>query len=309
MRRILLVSLRLFIACGLLLILVGLTVWAYPPLGLLGVAILNQSRPCPLSEILRGADHHYREQQIRDRLMKSIRVKSEQDGMQLWQTEAGDFWFPTGTRDVAAVLVAQQAHDLYSVQKVSPSVVIDCGAHVGLFTKRALWAGATRVIAIEPAPENLKCLRLNLAAEIADGRVLVIAKGVWDREETLAFYSNANNSAGDSFVSTNGNEKPTSYLPLTTIDRIATEALLPRVDLIKMDIKGAVVRALKGGSRVLREDRPALVISTEEEADEPVGVEAAIHSLGLGYNRACGSCTFGRGGIWPTVLFFHPNRS
>jgi FkbM family methyltransferase len=59
-------------------------------------------------------------------------------------------------------------------------IVIDCGAHVGVFTHTALARGASQVVAVEPEPSNLECLRRNFATEIATGRVIVVGVGVWD---------------------------------------------------------------------------------------------------------------------------------
>jgi hypothetical protein len=60
-----------------------------------------------------------------------------------------------------------------------------CGAHIGVYIREALSLGAKLVVAVEPALENLECLRRNFATEIAAGRVIVYPKGVWDREEVL----------------------------------------------------------------------------------------------------------------------------
>lgn len=75
------------------------------------------------------------------------------------------------------------------------------GANVGVFTRKALWAGASKVIAIEAGPENLECLRRTFAAEIADGRVVLYSKGIWDKDDILKFAINPANSAMDTFVS------------------------------------------------------------------------------------------------------------
>ncbi len=64
-------------------------------------------------------------------------------------------------------------------------VVIDCGAHIGVFTHMAVKASAGTVVAVEPAPTNLECLRRNFAQEIVAGRVVVISKGVWSQKTTL----------------------------------------------------------------------------------------------------------------------------
>ena len=60
---------------------------------------------------------------------------------------------------------------------------------MGLYAKTALASGAKLVVAIEPAPENIECLRRNLAQEIAAGRVIVYPKGVWDKDDTLALHN------------------------------------------------------------------------------------------------------------------------
>ena len=64
-------------------------------------------------------------------------------------------------------------------------VVLDCGANVGVYTRHALEAGARLVVAIDPAPENIECLRRNFSEEIKAGRVVVYPKGVWDKDEVL----------------------------------------------------------------------------------------------------------------------------
>ena len=97
------------------------------------------------------------------------------------------------------------------------SVVLDCGAHIGVYVKEALSKGAKQVVAIEPAPENIECLRRNFAKEIAENRVTVYPKGVWDKEETLTLHVNPNNSAGDSFVIKGQDSQEVNQVHLTTI--------------------------------------------------------------------------------------------
>ena len=62
-------------------------------------------------------------------------------------------------------------------------VVLDCGANIGIFSKTALASGARLVVAVEPAPDTLECLRRNLGREIAERRVIVYPKGVWDHDD------------------------------------------------------------------------------------------------------------------------------
>ena len=68
-----------------------------------------------------------------------------------------------------------------------------------MYTREALAEGAKLVVAIEPAPENLECLRRNLADEVAAGRVIIYGKGVWDKEDFLTIRVSPDNPAADSF--------------------------------------------------------------------------------------------------------------
>ena len=74
--------------------------------------------------------------------------------------------------------------------------MLDCGANVGTFTRKALQAGAKLVVAIELEPRNYSCLRRNFEREIRDGRVIVVTKGVWDKDDTLRFYAYHNAALG-----------------------------------------------------------------------------------------------------------------
>ena len=159
------------------------------------------------------------------------------------------------------------------------------------------------VVAIEPSPPNLECLRRNLCDEIEAGRVIVYPKGLWDKEEALPIYRNQYNTAADSFV-LQGNGTVSEHLELTTIDKLTEELALERVDLIKLDIKGAVPRALLGARALLQRDRPRLVIAAEEDSEDPVAVRDLVESFSLDYQVGCGTCFLNGLTVEPYVLFF-----
>ena len=123
-------------------------------------------------------------------------------------------------------------------------IVVDCGAHVGAFSDRAFREGASKVIAFEPDPIQIQCLRRNFVPEIEAGKFVLIEKAVWSDIGTTTFRIGAGNSGAGSVV-----EQPTGStveVETTTIDRVVRELRLPRVDVIKMDIEGAEREALKG---------------------------------------------------------------
>lgn len=163
-------------------------------------------------------------------------------------------------------------------------VVLDCGANVGTFVKTALENGAERVVAIEPAPQTLECLRRNLAAEIAAHRVVVYPKGVWNKEDVLILNEHNDTTAMDSFVIAKDTHKGIA-VPLTTIDKLVSELGLDRVDFIKMDIEGAEQNALAGGRETILKWKPRMEMSVNHLPEDPVKVPQLILGMQPDYKQ------------------------
>ena len=187
-------------------------------------------------------------------------------------------------------------------------VVIDAGAHVGLFTRAALAAGASKVIAFEVTPKALLCMRRNFAKEIADGRVVVVDKGVWHEEATLPLVI----VEGCSVCNSVTHQMPTTInVPLTTIDHAMAELHIEHVDFIKLDIENAEANALRGASGTLRASHPRLAVALEnsktriEYAHEVQGIVQDAYD---GYQYECGACTNPEPGsrVLPEILHFYP---
>jgi len=203
--------------------------------------------------------------------------------------------------------LAEQATNVYGDREdgVHPGdVVFDCGANIGVYTRVALAAGAKLVLAIEPAPENVECLRRNYAAEIGQGRVIVVPKGVWDREDVLTLRVDAGSSARDSFVGSFGPALRGIHVPLTTIDRLVEELNLTSVGFMKLDIEGAEKNALAGARNTLLKYHPRMAIAMEHLPDDPVRIPQVILAAAPSYQVACGDCVDEITKVRPDVLFF-----
>jgi FkbM family methyltransferase len=246
---------------------------------------------------------------LMNEFIRTSTVVKEEQGLKLWHTPRGDYWMPGGDDHVLMSLLAEQDHRIYGRgdQGVhAGDIVLDCGAHVGTFTRVALKAGAKQVVAIEPAPANLECLRRNLAAEIAAGLVIVYPKGVWERNGTLTFHVEPHNSAGDSIVFDEHEKHEGDFpVPVSSIDSLALELKLSRVDFIKMDIEGSERHAVAGAARVLREFRPRMALCTYHLPDDPVAVPRAVTSIVPDYKFDCGPCGEMDARIIPQTLLFH----
>ncbi len=240
---------------------------------------------------------------IRD---ESKRLQRDPAGYDQWSTPLGNYWIPKLTASALWIILGEQQRDIYDEGPVTVrpgDIVLDCGANVGVFTRTALRRGAKTVVAIEPAPENLECLRRNLQEEVRSGRVVVYPKGVWNKGASLPMHVNRN-SAGDSFVLDPDPGHGSLALPLTTLDAIVSELHLPRVDFIKMDIEGAEVPAIEGAKLTIRSYRPRMSVASEHLPNDAETIPSAVLAIDPRYRVRCGACYVEDGFTRPEVLHF-----
>jgi FkbM family methyltransferase len=221
----------------------------------------------------------------------------------------GTYWIPAGnaTHFVLPFNLAEQEMRIYGTgpQAVGKGdIVLDCGANVGVFTREALNAGAGKVIAIEPAPENIEVLRRNFKDEIEAGRVVVYPKGVWDKDDVLTLRIDPHNSAADTLVIDRKEATDGVKVPLTTIDKLVAELKLDRVSYIKMDIEGAEPNALRGARDTIIKWKPRISISAYHQPDHPVVIPQIIRETRSDYHMECGPCAEANGHIRPDILYF-----
>jgi FkbM family methyltransferase len=150
--------------------------------------------------------------------------------------------------------------------------VIDVGANVGHYTVRLseLVGDAGRVLAFEPVPDTFELLAANLAY-VGAHNVSLFNVALSDDTAVMAlsvplFSSGLANFYCAGLTSTS----PWPYNPRTAFDvfTVALDTLtLPKpVTLIKLDVEGHELQALRGMARLLCRDRPRLIV--ENATDE-----------------------------------------
>jgi FkbM family methyltransferase len=281
----------------------------YPGLVILPFAGHTRRSPfCSTWQGVRDTAVKVRQGEMEKEIRAHTRLIRTENGYKLWSTPNGEFWVPDTSDQIIAILLAQQKRKIYGEAKSggvrAGDIVLDGGAHVGTYVRTALDAGAAKVIAIEPSPEALVCLRRNFAGEVASGRVVVYPKGLWDEEKRLVFYANGNGAAGDSFVEHGAGSRIIADIPVTTVDKLVAELALPRVDMIKADIKGAGTRMITGAVNTIRAFHPRIVVSVEEAPEDPVTIRAAVMRIAPDYHFRCGPCLFTGDEIRNDTIFF-----
>lgn len=195
----------------------------------------------------------------------------------VWDTPLGRFW--GGERDgreLDLLTLEQAVGGIYEQREVTVNagdVVIDVGAHLGTFTRIALQHGARQVVAVEPDPVNAACFERTFAQEIAGGRVRLVKAAAWHSSGSLQFEVGTASQTGH--IAGASTDRAVTVRAMT-LDEIADELNLGRVDFIKMDIEGAERHALMGARRLLATHKPRLAICIYHAADDPKVVPRVV---------------------------------
>jgi FkbM family methyltransferase len=259
---------------------------------------------CSLAEVLGEQEM----ERAAPALVSKLTLERTEAGLDLWNTPQGPIWTVHGTT-ILPFLMAEQLRDIYEPKGHEVrrgDIVLDCGANIGVFTRKALSRGAGLVVAIEPAPQTLAAFRRNFETEIREGRVVVYPKGVWDHDAEMELSLDEGNPGGNTVVMSQEAAAPKVRVPLTTIDKIVAELKLPRVDFIKMDIEGAEKPALKGAENTIQRFRPRMSVSMEHLADDSTAIPRLVHSIEPNYSHQGCDCMATRKGIKALVVAFDP---
>jgi FkbM family methyltransferase len=145
----------------------------------------------------------------------------------------------------------------------SGGVVWDIGANIGFYSLIASrLVGDGRVVAFEPLPSNQDAIRRNLALnEISNVELVGVALGDQEGRAELEIHASPTWAKLDTSADT-GFQQASDVsgrleVQVSTIDSQLGHLSAP--DLVKMDIEGAEVAALRGASTLLSEHRPILI--------------------------------------------------
>ncbi|MEO9258238.1 MAG: FkbM family methyltransferase, partial [Crocinitomicaceae bacterium] len=145
-------------------------------------------------------------------------------------------------------------------------VIFDVGANIG-FTSLNLSQSsnnlATKVYAFEPDPYNYSKLIDNLNLNV-NHAVSAENIGIGDTVENLKLVINTANNLGGNRINKNATENY-SIIPVTTVDIFVEERKISTVDLIKIDIEGFEMNALKGAEQTIKSYKPILFVEVNNE--------------------------------------------
>jgi FkbM family methyltransferase len=150
------------------------------------------------------------------------------------------------------------------------AVVLDIGAHIGLFaTVAARIAGDHgKVYAFEPSPATFallqKTIRMNKQEGIVEPRSE--AMGL-ENGETVFYVSDTVADNSNSLVSYKGDRKLHPIdVTILTVDSFVQRKQLTKVSFLKIDVEGAEYDTIRGAEKTLLEKRPVVILAIHPDA-------------------------------------------
>jgi FkbM family methyltransferase len=157
------------------------------------------------------------------------------------------------------------------------SVVVDAGANVGQYSLIASSAvGPTGVVhAFEPVQKNL--LRVQAHVERNQATNVKLNKlALWHEAAELSFGLPPGDDVNDGSYSVGAaHDSATPVVDAIAVrfDDYAKDHVVGRVELVKMDIEGAELSALRGMTETLQRDKPILLMEVNRKACSQLGYD------------------------------------
>ena len=129
-------------------------------------------------------------------------------------------------------------------------VVMDVGANVGAYTIRlARMVGEEGlIIALEPEPENFKCLVANMKLNKLCN-VIALPWAAYERDGACILYGRG---TGSSLEMIPEGSAERIEVPTTTLDTLVRDLNVSGIDWLKIDVEGAELSVLKGADNTLQ---------------------------------------------------------
>ncbi len=153
-----------------------------------------------------------------------------------------------------------------------PLRLIDCGAFTGVAIQKFLTAGYAidSAIAFEPDPASFATLA---ERNFSIPRRLNLPLGTWSSTTQLRFSS-------DSSMASHLDATGENVIQCVAIDDLIRGE---QVNIVKLDVEGAEIETLRGMQRLIREQRPALLISAYHTPGHLHEIATLIDDWKLGY--------------------------
>ena len=155
-------------------------------------------------------------------------------------------------------------------------VAVDCGAHVGLWSKDIVNFFET-TYCFEPVPEYFECLKANIKQKNS----ILINKGLGKENSNAKIFIpfNSGNSGNAKIIDSKDKNK---YLENSLVDiqiMKLDKLKLKKIDFLKIDVEGFGLSVLEGMVETLNKCNPVICLEMFNEKDNNLQLDL-LHSLG-----------------------------
>jgi len=161
--------------------------------------------------------------------------------------------------------------DVYASILRPGDIAVDAGANIGHLALAAsrIVGPSGKVYAFECGPRALERLRENIGLNCA-GNIVVVDRGCWDSEGSATLYDF---DEGSIDLPSMGRRPDRAVAREVTIRTARMDDVIPeRARLVKIDVEGAELAAMRGAERLLfAEPRPHLIIELNPKTSRAFG--------------------------------------
>ena len=180
--------------------------------------------------------------------------------------------------DIQGIFIKNQ----YNIQpeKIRDKVVLDCGAHHGVFSIYASILGAKKVYSFEPVSNTFNVLSYNIKQNELHKNIFPINMGVGEKNKEAQIFFNI---SSDGSASLHKEGKDFEKIKITSLDAFVKLKKIDKIGLIKMDIEGNEEEALIGANRIIKKDKPILTFSAYHKKDDKIKLPKRVLSIRSDY--------------------------
>ncbi len=226
-------------------------------------------------------------------------------------------WGGAGTTMIFMAREDYEIESRYLGRFIAPGdVVVDAGASCGIYTVGAakLVGRGGRVLAFEPGRESFSVLERNIKLNLANN-VRCFRSALSERDGVARLFHDENRPVSYSLGSGNNAEGFWEQTRTITLDTVAEQEGVSRLDLLKMDVDGAEELVLKGGRALLSGSRPTILFEINPGGARrlglaPDGAWQALAKLGYRFFSLRPKGILSPLAVWPkrtmNVVALHP---
>ena len=149
------------------------------------------------------------------------------------------------------------------------SVIIDIGAHIGVFSVYAaqVTGKAGKVYAFEPAPATYTLLQQTVTINHEETVIEAFPKAVGKENGSITFFVSDVKADNSNSLVNYKDHRPLQGIDVavTSIDNFVQEKKIQKLDFIKIDVEGAEYDTLRGATNTLNNIRPACIVAIHPE--------------------------------------------